>query len=221
MGSSAQFARRPGLAGVLYAEDFDEVDDAVAAMPPAEPEPEFIEPVFTAAELEAARAEGMEAGRAGAERGLQASRNHILQQLADGVAAGMTDARAVAEAAAESAARCMLGALTACLPALCKRHGAAELQLFTRALLPALTHEPRIVARVHPSMVTVLQDEIDTLDAEIAERIQVLPVHEMLPGDARVNWAEGSAVRDAARACAARGGARATLGLRGPEAADA
>ncbi len=231
---------RPSLVGVLYAEDFD--DDPLAApvsakapawrratdMPAAEAgasrqepaqgpaEPEAVEPTFTAAELDAARAEGREAGRVEAERGLAASRAAMVGLLASGLSEVQGSARGVAEAAAEGVARCLLSMMAACLPALCERHGAAELQALARAVLPALVDEPRITVRVHPYMQAAMQAEVAALDIELAERVQLLPTEMVAPGDARISWADGAVVRDAARARRAVEDALAALGLFDP-----
>ena len=206
--------RRAALFGVLYAEDFD--DDGTAMPPsdePAAPEPEIIEPSFTAAELEAARAEGRAAGLAEAERGLVASRTHMMGLLAAGVADGRAGAQAAAMQAAESVAKCMLSTLLACLPALCQHHGAAEVSALTRAVLPGLMDEPKIVVRVNPHMVPAMQAEIASLDFELAERVHLLPTEAMAPGDARISWADGSVTRDAGRARQLVGDALSSLGL--------
>ncbi len=221
MIASAPFPHRPSLLGVLYAEDFDDEGGApVAEASGPVPEPEIIEPVFTAAELEAARAEARQAGRTEAEHGLTASRNRLLALLADGMSEARSGAYAAAEAGAEGVARTMLGALATCLPQLCKQHGAAELRALVRILLPALSEEPRITIRVNPHMLPVIQAEIATLDVEIAERVHVLPTDAVEPGDARVTWADGSAVRDTARARAAFAEGLASLGLLQREYAD-
>lgn len=218
-------ANRPGVLGVLYAEDFDDDDEAAeaGAAPPSDPvpEPEIIEPVFTAAELDAARTEARLAGRAEAEHGLAGARNQLLTLLADGVAQARASATEVAEMAAEAAARCMLGALAACLPALCEQHGAAELRGLTRRLLPALADEPRITVRINPHMLAAMQDEVASLDAEIAERVCLLPTDAVPPGDARITWTDGSVTRDTRRARQAFEDGLAELGLLQRERADA
>ncbi len=206
---------------MLYAEDFDdEGAGPVTEEAGPVPEPELIEPVFTAAELEAARAEAWQAGRTEAEHGLSASRNHLLAQLAGGMSEARGGAYAAAEAGAVGVARYMLGALATCLPQLCQQHGAAELRALVRTLLPALSEEPRITIRVNPHMLPVMQAEIATLDAEIAERVHVMPTDAVEPGDARVTWADGSAMRDTARARAAFAEGLASLGLLQREYAD-
>ncbi len=212
---------RPGVLGVLYAEDFD--DDGTAPQLPETPqaEPEVIEPTFTASELEAARAEGRATGRAEAERGVAASRAHMLGLLAAGIADGRAGAHQAAMQAAESVAKCMLSVLATCLPALCERHGAAELTALSRAVLPGLVDEPKVVVRIHPHMLPTMQAELATLDFELSERIQVLPTEAVAPGDLRISWADGSVTRDAGRARHLIENALAALGLLQPENADA
>jgi flagellar biosynthesis/type III secretory pathway protein FliH len=212
---------RPSLLGVLYAEDFDETGSNGMAAPDPVPEPEVIEPVFTAAELDAARAEASSAGQAAAERGLAGSRTQLLARLASTMEEAREGAREVAEQAAEGVARCMLGALAACLPSLCEQHGVAELRAFVRTLLPALTEEPRVIVRINPAMMAMMQSEIGSLDDEVAERVQLLATEAVPPGDARVTWSEGSAVRDTSRARAAFALGLAELGLLQPEQVNA
>ena len=206
-------ASRPHLAGVLYAEDFDE---AVPPPSPADepaPEPEIIEPVFSAAELDNARAAGRMAGLAEAERSIAASRLQVLRLIAENMCNAREAACELAADAADAAARCMLTALTACLPALCTRHGPGEVRAFVRIILPALTEEPRITVRVHPHMIAVLEDEFASMDFEIVERITLQPSDAIMPGDVRVNWSAGSASRQSARARAAIEEALAMLGM--------
>ncbi len=218
--------RRRTLLGVLYAEDFD-TDGPFAAPPKPEeppappPEPEIVEPTYSAAEMDAARDEGRAAGRAETEHGLAATRTHMLGLIATGLGDARASAAQVAEAVAAEVARTLLTALAACLPALCARHGAAELQALVRAVLPALVDEPKITIRVNPSMVDVMAAEIAAMDSEIAQRIVLLPTGQLEPGDGRVSWQEGSAVRDAARARAAVEDALAALGLLDKEMIDA
>ena len=213
---------RQSLLGVLYAEDFDDDGTAPhAAEDTPAAEPEVIEPTFTVTELEAARAEGRAAGRAEAERGLAASRTHMLGLLATGVADGRAGAADAAIRAADSVAKCMLGVLLACLPAMCERHGVAELRALSRAVLPGLVDEPKIVVRVHPHMLPPMQAEVAALDFELAERIQLLPTEAVAPGDLRISWADGSVTRDTGKARTIIEDALAGLGLLQREIADA
>jgi flagellar biosynthesis/type III secretory pathway protein FliH len=213
----AMLHERRHVIGVLYAEDFDAED----ASEPIAPEPEVIEPLFVAAEMDAARAEGHAAGLIEAERGIAASRLQTLDRIATAMTGAADAAAGAAEAAATGIARTILGALSACLPALCERHGATELQALMRAVLPSLTDQPRVTVRVHPLMAPAMADEIAALDAELAERVVLLPSDAVPPGNVRVTWEDGAAQRDAGRARAALNEALAALGLLEEELTDA
>lgn len=196
-----------GVAGVLYAEDFDAPD-----LPPL-PEPEAIEPAFSLAELEEARAEARAAARLDAEESQAAARLQALQAIGAGLDAARDSAREDATAASEAIARTMLGALTACLPSLCARYGAAEVRTLARVVLPALVDEPRITIRLSPHDARMLADEIERLEPELAARISLAPTDAVPRGDLRIAWQDGVAVRDAAAARAAVHDALGALGL--------
>ncbi len=214
-------SHRPSVFGVLYAEDFDEDGEAPAVPDQPASEPEIIEPMFTAAEVEAVRAEARAAGRVEAEHGLAASRTHMLGLLAAGMSESRAAAAEVAEEVAGGVARCMLSALTACLPALCEKHGPAELRALTRIVLPAMLDEPRITVRVHPHMLAVMEQEVAALDIEVVERVHFKPTDAVALGDVRISWTDGSVVRDTGRARAAIEDGLAALGLLEREMADA
>ena len=57
------------------------------------------------------------------------------------------------------------------LPALCARHGAAEVAALTRAVLPALAREPRVTIRVSPHVVAAVEQELARLDPELHGRV--------------------------------------------------
>ena len=190
---------RLALFGALYGDDFDA--PPVAETPePAEPEPPVVvEPVYSAAALDAARMEGQEAGRIACERGLAATRVHMLGLIAEALGAAQAEAAISAEAFAAMVARTMLSAVAACLPTLCAQHGEAELRAVARALLPSLVDEPRITITVNPVMIPALTEEISLFDAAMLDRVVFLPMAALPPGDLRVGWRDGGAVRDAAR----------------------
>lgn len=212
--------RQKALLGTLYAEDFDAAE-IVPAVPDAMPEPEPADPVFTAADMEVAGAEGHATGRAESDHSLMATRVQMLGLVGSGMHDATTAATLVAEAASEAIARTMLGAIAACLPALCTRHGEAELRTLARALLPSLVDEPRITVRLNPLMMAGLALELAGLDPGIAERVLLVPADQMAPGDVRISWQNGSAVRNAGQTRLAVEDALAALGLLEKETIDA
>lgn len=212
------------LVGVLYAEDFDADEMAPAAPPPSATgltEPEAIEPTFSIAELDIAREEARLAGRTEAEHSLAASRVRMLELIATGLADASEAAAAVAEARADAVGRIMLSMMVACLPVLCRQHGAGELRALVRAVLPDLMDEPRITVRVHPQMAAAMGAEIAALDPELADRIELSPLETMPLGDARITWQDGQAIRNAGEARRKLEDALAALGLLEQETHDA
>ena len=210
---AVQHERRRAFLGVMYAEDFDVDRRARKPEPEVVPEPEIVEPVFTAADVEAARSEGRAVGLTESEHSLLATRVQMLTTIASGMADAQAAGTTVAEATAEAIARIVLSALAAIMPALCAQHGAMEVQAIARALLPRLADEPRITVRVHPLMMSAMTDEIGALDHEVAEHVLLIPTEQIPPGDARLSWQSGSAVRDAGRMRATVEDALAALGL--------
>ncbi|WP_158747623.1 FliH/SctL family protein [Acidisphaera sp. L21] len=220
--SDYRSSHRPNLLGVLYAEDFD--DDGTGRVqdePESGPEPEIIEPTFSVAEMEAARAEARAEGRAEMERSLAATRTHMLGLLATGMADGRAGAHAAALETADAVVKCMMSMMVTCLPALCERFGDAEVQALCRTILPGLVDEAKIVVRINPEMMGTMEAELAELDFELAERIHLLPTEAMQQGDVRISWGDGSVIRDARRARRLVEDALAQMGLLQQEMADA
>lgn len=180
----------------LFSEDFDRTAGE------AEQEPEIIAPVFTAAELEAARTdarnEGYEAGLAEAATRHEAALGQAAEALTVQLAAFRTDARQHAEQQATMAARLLLDTLAALFPALCAKHGPAEARALCVAILPGVLDEPRITLSVHSAWASLLVQHVEELDPQLAARTKVVATDTMSPGDVRIAWAHGAAGRDAA-----------------------
>ncbi|MEJ0016100.1 MAG: hypothetical protein WDN25_05945 [Acetobacteraceae bacterium] len=124
MDGFAQFER----VGALFAEDFDR--------PEAVLDPEVIEPVFSAAELTAAREaawrDGHEAGLKEAAQGNAAALQLSVRTIGEQFAVECAAAHAHAEAAAGAIARLLLDSLAAAFPTLCAQHGNAEVRSLVR-----------------------------------------------------------------------------------------
>jgi flagellar biosynthesis/type III secretory pathway protein FliH len=196
MQAFTDFNDRPS-GTVLFAEDFD--------LPPKRnpvPEPEIIEPVFAAADLEAARKQAWQAGHDAASESAEHAMQAVLGDAAAAIVAALADARAqaatLAHLAADELARLLLDSLAAAFPALCARHGEAELRALIRILLPALSQEPAVTIRLNPDNVVAVLQAMQRLDPELADRVQVVASETIARGDTRITWRNGQAVRDAA-----------------------
>ena len=183
-------AARP--AGVLFAEDFDTVP---APKPPSKPRP-----VFTAAELEAARAaayaEGREIGLAEAAAQHDAALTEAARALAGKLVALRHDAAAAAERAAALVSQRLLDGLAALFPAACASLGPAEAAAVLAALLPGLGGEPALRLAANPRSLPALTAELARLDPALAARTTATPSEMLAPGDVTLAWTHGAAARD-------------------------
>ena len=190
----AQAFRSAGGSGVLlFDEDFD--------LPAKPPEPEVINPVFTAAELMAAREEAAQDSRdraiAETEASARIASSRALAEIAAQITAAREEAAAIAEQSAEAIARLLLDCFATAFPALSARHGPGELAAVLREILPALHREPKITVRINPHLISSMTEEIHALDADLVARVRLIATDAVAPGDARVTWEHGAATRDA------------------------
>src|SRR4051794_28609624 len=150
---------RAPLAGILYAEDFDELPPVPSA---AEPDIELIgaEPAITQADLEQACLAAVEQARVQWEQEAEHQRQRMLAAIAGSVAAGRGDAMRHAAELAEGTVTAMLSTLAGALPMLCREHGPSQARALVAHLLPSLRAEPRISIRVHPSLVSAVENDL-------------------------------------------------------------
>lgn len=204
----------------LFAEDFD-VSPAAKRVP----EPELIPPGFSAADIAAARAEawaeGHAAGVAEAAGTSAAQTRRMLESLATILRETRDQAAATAERTAEQIARLVLDSVAGVLPAMCARHGEAELRALVGRLLPALARELSVAVRLNPAHIPALMRELDQLGPDLAERVQLIPVEAIPPGDLRASWQDGVAVRDTRELCGQIRAVLETSGLLTPAPAPA
>jgi hypothetical protein len=194
MDGALHVPRHPRVLGALFDEDFDVAETA--------PEPEVIEPVFSASELAGARDAAWLAGHAAgvqeAAAGNTAATRQALESIAGQIATERDAAIERTEQLAETIAGLLLDSLAATFPALCARYGDAEVRAIARTGLPALTHEAAITVRANPRTAAALAHEIERLDPDLAAHVQTTAYDSMQPGDVRIAWHNGTAVRDAA-----------------------
>jgi flagellar assembly protein FliH len=193
--------RSPSAAGILFAEDFDNPAEA-PAQPELEPEPEA-EPVFSASDLEAARASGHEAGFSAARCDAESLRADLnvaaLQSLADAMAATRKEAADIAEQRAQALSGAIMAVLQAALPKVTEAHAQTELTAVLHALLPGLRAEPVLRVRVHPDLEACVRAAWKTVSRdEPSGELQLTADPDMVRGDVRLAWADGRAMRNTA-----------------------
>jgi flagellar assembly protein FliH len=192
MARAFSSSRTPGV--VLFDDDFD--------LPAPPPEPEVIEPVYSAAELLAAREEAARESRdialAEAATSARAMAGQALAEITAQIVTARSETASVAEQSAEAIARLLMRCFATAFPALSARHGETEVTAVLRAILPMLHREPKITVRVSPKLIAALTEELQTVDSDVASGVRLIPTDTMAAGDARVSWEHGAATRDAA-----------------------
>jgi flagellar biosynthesis/type III secretory pathway protein FliH len=184
-----------GSGVLLFDEDFD--------LPPAPPplaEPEIVEPVFSAFEVETAREaallKGRDAALAEADASDRAAARRALTVISGQIEAARADVSAIAEQSAEAMARLLLDCFATAFPALSARHGHAEIAAVLHRILPALHQEPRITIRLNPHIVEAMTEEIGSLDPDLRAHVRLVPTDAVTRDDVRIDWHNGSATRD-------------------------
>ena len=195
-GTSPPGTRPVAGAATLFGEDFDRPPP-----PPPPPEAVVAEPVFSAAELDAAREAANLAGRDAAhaefETSTKAAAGKALAEIAAQIEAAREEVASIAEQSAAAVARLLLDCFAISFPALSTRHGANEAAAVLREILPALQREPKISVRVNPHIAAAMTSEIQSLDPDLAMKVRLIPTDAMTEGDVRIAWDHGTAVRDA------------------------
>jgi flagellar assembly protein FliH len=177
------------------------VIDAEPLLPPPPPEP-----VFSAAELEAARQEAFERGHAeghatatqeageAAERRLSEASERLVAALGEAGAAQRLALDAIERQAAELA----LELLRKLFPALAARGGIDELAALISEVLALALDQPRLTIRCAEAM----RDALEAIARRAAHaagyegRLAVIADDRLGTTDCRVEWAEGGVERD-------------------------
>ncbi|MBE7210519.1 MAG: hypothetical protein INR65_05825 [Gluconacetobacter diazotrophicus] len=203
--------RRQALAGVLYAEDFDEpprgggpvgVDRPAGTQAPDQPAATAIriEPTFSLVELQRAVEHALEEERSSErsreEQAASRQREETLARIAAALERTEAEAARIAEEVAAAAAGAVMAALAALLPELSARHGAAEVALLARQLLPLVAGERRLVIRAGGAALFDLRDEMAPLLRDGTAAVEWVAVEAMGPPDLSVSWDHGTATRD-------------------------
>jgi flagellar assembly protein FliH len=187
---------------------FDRSFDLPEASPravPRKPPPPPPEPTFSKAEVEAARAAGLAAGReaaaAEAAAAIEARAAEAATRLAEGVGALLAQRQECFDAAERQAVEVVQSIMRKALPTLWRKAAPAEIETMVSECLREALDEPRVVLRVADALFEVLQRRLGAITTAtgFAGKVVLLADETLEPGDARVEWAEGGAERDIGR----------------------
>jgi len=194
----------------LFEYSFDPPPQQPAPVPEEELEPEPPPPpTFSEEELEAARAdahaqgraEGLAEGRTAEQRTTERLASLALTQIADQLAEIAQEIGAGRDAAAAHAGSVALALARRLLPETARRHALDEVTGMVGRCIDELRGEPRVSVRVCRDLAEELREPLSRLAAArgLGGALVVLADPALGPGDARVEWSDGSAERDEAR----------------------
>jgi flagellar assembly protein FliH len=184
---------------LLFADDFaaPPPPPPVPALPEPSPPPSYGQDELDAAIVEA-QAQGHAKGLADAAAATEARVADTLATIAERLADAAASAARVTGESADAIARLVLGAVLAGYPLLGERHGLEEVRWLLRRTLPGLLAEPRVTFRVHPSMVPAIGEVLATVPHDERRHMTIERSDAIPPGDARITWPHGGAIRNIA-----------------------
>jgi flagellar assembly protein FliH len=160
---------------------------------------------FTRAELDAARAEGIEAGRAQGLAAAAAAAERDIAAALEAIVRGIAVIAAERETLTRNVESEVIGVLRtivqSAVPALCRVNPLAELEAMVTRCLAEVLDEPRLVLRVSDALFDAMQQRVGAIaqSGGYAGKIVLLADDTLAPGDGRVEWADGGAERDTRR----------------------
>ncbi|GGF56219.1 hypothetical protein GCM10011332_07120 [Terasakiella brassicae] len=174
-------------------QDEGDDDEEVEAPPP----PTFSEEEVLAAQQTAfdeGKAAGLEEANAQFERMIATALTQMAQTI-PAVFAAHSKSQEDHEAHALSVANAVTKKI---IPAYAEKHGLDEILNVVSKCLEPLRAEPRIIVKVHESLREDLHDKLVKIADELGfdGRIVTMAHDDILPGDCRIEWAEGGAERN-------------------------
>ena len=178
--------------------------------PPEAPKVEPLppEPTFSQADIDAARAEGMAAGRAAAQAEYAKSDAQRMADALNAIAANLATIRPIVDDGLAANARASIEVAVTLARKLAGAAAAQEIAAPVSELiaecLPRLMDEPRIVVRVAESALDGLRGHV-TQAAERAGyhgKVVLIGDPQLTPPACRIEWADGGAECDPARLAA-------------------
>lgn len=190
--------KQPARKFMFDVNDFDEKDLPEEPLEPPPPPP----PTFSEAELERARRESLAKGREEAAAEAEASRERHVADLLQTISREFSTLFAAedlrnAQYEAESV-RLTLATLQRLFPAMNQKYGLGEIQRVVSEVLESQREIAVIKLEVHPDYVETIHEHVRRVlkQANISGNCTVTGNQALGPGDCRMNWENGGALRD-------------------------
>lgn len=177
-----------------HVEEEAEADEEEFEEPPA--------PTFSEEEVAAAQQSAFDEGKTA---GLQEANAQFERQIASALTQIATTIPQVFQQHSQSQEEHEAHALSVAravskkiIPAYAEKHGLDEILHVVNLCLEPLRAEPRLIIKVHETLREETQEKVSKIADEIGYdgRVVVMAHEELVPGDCRVEWAEGGAERN-------------------------
>ena len=189
---------RPARKFMFDVNDFDEKDAPEVPDEPQPPPP----PTFSEAELERARRDSLAKGREEAAAEAEASRERRVADLLQTISREFSTLFAAedlrnAQYEAESV-RLTLATLQRLFPAMNQKYGLSEIQRVIQEVLESQREQATIKIEVEPDYVETIRDHVKRVlkQANISGNCEVTGNQALGPGDCRMSWENGGALRE-------------------------
>lgn len=177
-------------------------------------EPEIVDeepppPTFSIAEMEAAKQEAHEAGKADgiaqSNAGFEHQINETLNTLQQNFAALVAAQNEANDATMRDAVQVAATIVRKLLPDYTERHGLDEIEAFVKATLSSLFAEAEVVVRIPDAMADAIAGRLEpiAMATGLGDKLKVVPDAGMGPADCRLDWGDGGAERNGERLLAA------------------
>ena len=190
--------KQPARKFLFDVNDFDDKDEVVELEEPPPPPP----PTFSEAELERARRDSLAKGREEAAAEAEASRERRVADLLQTISREFSTLFAAedlrnAQYEAESV-RLTLATLQRLVPAMNQKYGLSEIQRVITEVLESQREMAVIKMEVHPDYVETIHEHVKRVlkQANISGNCTVTGNQTLGPGDCRMNWENGGAIRE-------------------------
>jgi flagellar biosynthesis/type III secretory pathway protein FliH len=197
----------------LFDEDFDFAPGSRPDAANASGAPSEAERADGEADRARAYAEGLRDGRQQQEGEHAEAIHRLLAACETELRATGQEAQRIASESADALGQLMVRILATLLPASCARMGGVEIAAFAREILPSLVREPEVAVHLNPAHATLFEEVLEQMPPELSDRLTVQPSVTVAPGDIRIVWADGRAIRSTAAAWDAISGVLGQFGL--------
>lgn len=187
---------QPPAQKFLFNRSFDGMQTEVA-QPKAPPPPSFSQEELDAAHTAGAQ-QGYHAGEEAAQQSMQAQLLALANQIDQRMAHAMAQAQVLHDSQQSDMTDIALAIARKLLPPFIAEHTLTTITTMVASVCKEMAREPRLVVRVHDTMLDQLKQQLDSITQQqaYAGKIVLLADETLLATDCKIEWSDGGIERD-------------------------